>query len=303
MRGITDVDGVRVGHYTDTEGITGCTAILLPSNTVGAYTLAGAAPGSRETDLLSPHTIETEVHAFVLTGGSAFGLACADGVESFLEEQGIGFEFGGVRVPLVPSAVIFDLGIGDPKARPRAEHGRAAAEAAGIDVAEGSVGAGTGATVGKWAGVEHRMKGGLGTASVRIDGTDVVVGAIVVCNAGGDVVDERGEVIAGASSDAAPSWSQIRGQSTVLAAVATNATLDKSRAMHVARMGAAGISRSVRPAHTFYDGDIVFAAATCRAECEPTLVGAAAADVVAEALRRGVRAAKGLGGVTGLADR
>ncbi|MEX2395091.1 MAG: P1 family peptidase, partial [Actinomycetota bacterium] len=140
---ITDVDGVRVGHYTDTDGITGCTVILLPENTVGAYTLAGAAPGTRETDLLSPHTIETEVHAFVLTGGSAFGLACADGVESFLEEQGIGFEFGGTRVPLVPSAVIFDLGIGDPKARPRPEHGHLAAASATTDVAEGSIGAGT----------------------------------------------------------------------------------------------------------------------------------------------------------------
>lgn len=304
---ITDVAGVTVGHYSDTEGITGCTVILLPDKTVGAYVLAGAAPGTRETDLLSPQTIETEVHAFVLTGGSAFGLACADGVESVLEERGIGFEFGGVRVPLVPAAVIFDLGIGDAKARPRPEHGRAAAEIAGTIVPEGSVGAGTGATIGKWAGVEHRMKGGLGTASAKVAGTDVVVGAIVVCNAGGDVVDERGDVIAGArtatiTGGASPVWPSLRGQSTVLACIATNATLDKGRAMHVARMGAAGISRAVRPAHTFFDGDIVFCAATGVAECEPTLVGSLAADVVAEALRRGVRRAKGLGSVPGLAD-
>lgn len=299
---ITSVAGVTVGHYTDTEGITGCTAILLPHGTVGAYVLAGAAPGARETDLLSPHTIENEVHAFVLTGGSAFGLAAADGVASVLEERGIGFEFGGSRVPLVPAAVIFDLGIGDPKARPRPEHGRLAAESAGFSVEEGSVGAGTGATVGKWAGPEHRMKGGLGTASAKVTGTDVTVGAIVVCNAGGDVVDERGELIAGARTDEAPKWSSMRGQSTVLACVATNAILDKAKALHVARMAAAGISRSVRPAHTFYDGDIVFCAATGDAGCEPTDVGALAADVVAEALRRGVRAAKGLGGVPGLAD-
>jgi L-aminopeptidase/D-esterase-like protein len=299
---ITDVDGVRVGHYTDTEGITGCTVILLPDNTVGAYTLAGAAPGTRETDLLSPHTIETEVHAFVLTGGSAFGLACADGVESYLEEQGVGFEFGGTRVPLVPSAVIFDLGIGDPKARPRPEHGRLAAEAASTDVAEGSVGAGTGATVGKWRGPEYRMKGGVGTASVRIDGTDCVVGAIVVCNAAGDVIDERGALLAGAGTRGTPVWQTLRGQSTVLACVATNATLDKGRAIHVARMGSVGLGRAVRPAHTFHDGDIVFCAATGQVDCEPTAVGIAAAEAVEEALRRGVRAAKGLGGVPGLAD-
>jgi L-aminopeptidase/D-esterase-like protein len=146
------------------------------------------------------------------------------------------------------------------------------------------------------------MKGGLGTASTRVDGTDAIVGAIVVCNAGGDVIDERGGVLAGARADAEPAWSSIRGQSTVLACVATNASLDKARAMHIARMGAAGISRSVRPAHTFFDGDIVFCAATGQVECDPTAVGSAAADVVAEALRRGVRAAKGLGGVPGLAD-
>jgi L-aminopeptidase/D-esterase-like protein len=297
---ITDVPGVTVGHHTDTDGVTGCTVILLPEKTVGAYVLAGAAPGTRETDLLSPHTIETEVHAFVLTGGSAYGLACADGVASFLEERGIGFDFGGTKVPLVPTAVIFDLGIGDPKARPRPEDGRKAALAAGTHVDEGSVGAGTGATIGKAAGIEYRMKGGLGTASSRSG--DLIVGAIVVCNAGGDVVDERGEKMAGARTDDPPRWETVRGQATVLACVATNAILTKGQAEHVARMAAAGISRSVRPAHTFYDGDVVFCAATGQVKCEPTLVGSLAAEGVADALRRGVRAAKGLGGVPGLAD-
>lgn len=299
---ITDVAGVRVGHYTDTEGVTGCTVILLPDSTVGAYVLVGAAPGTRETDLLSPHTIETEVHAFVLTGGSAFGLASADGVESYLEERGIGFEFGDARVPLVPAAVIFDLSIGDAKARPRAQHGRAAAESAGTHVDEGSVGAGTGATVAKRAGPAHRVKGGLGTASARHHATGLVVGAIVVCNAGGDIVDETGAVIAGAPSDAVDDWNATRGQSTVLGCVVTNAVLSKAQALHVARMGSAGITRSCRPAHTFYDGDVVFCGATGEVAVEPTLVGALAADAVQEALLRGVRTAKGLGGVRGLAD-
>ncbi len=300
---ITDVPGVTVGHYTDTEGVTGCTVILLPEGTVGAYALVGAAPGARETDMLGPQTIENVVHAIVLSGGSAFGLACADGVASELEERGIGFEFGGMRVPLVPAAVIFDLPIGDPKARPRPEHGRAAARAAGTFVEEGSVGAGTGATCGKHAGIEGRVKGGLGTASARVPGTAAVVGAIVVCNAVGDVNDERGEVIAGARAAAASDRSGgPPGPATVLTCVATNAILDKGRAMHVARMASAGVARAVRPAFTFHDGDIVFCAATQQVDCEPSLVGGLAADVVAEALRRGVRAAKGLGGVPGLAD-
>jgi L-aminopeptidase/D-esterase-like protein len=300
---ITDVPGVSVGHHTDTEGVTGCTVVMLPDKTVGAYAFVGAAPGTRETDLLQPHTIETEVHAFVLTGGSAFGLGCTDGVVSVLEERGIGFEFGTARVPLVPTAVIFDLGIGNAKARPGPAEGRAAALAAGRTVEEGSVGAGTGATVGKWAGPENAMKGGIGTTSATVGDTGVVVGAIVVCNAGGDVLDERGDLIAGSrAKDAVPMWGKLAGQTTVLACVVTNAKLDKLRGTHVARMSASGISRAVRPAHGFHDGDVVFLGATGEVECDPTLVGAVGADVVAEALRRGVRAAKGLGGIPGLAD-
>lgn len=300
---ITSVPGVSVGHYTDTEGITGCTVILLPPQTVGAYAFVGAAPGTRETDILRPHTIETEVHAFVLSGGSAFGLGCADGVVSVLEERGIGFAFGPARVPLVPTAVIFDLGIGDPKARPTPEHGRAAALAADGGVEEGSVGAGTGATVGKWAGPEYATKGGLGTASAPVGDTGAAVGALVVCNAGGDVVDEAGNVTAGTRApDPRPVWAALAGQTTVLACVVTNAALDKMRGTHVARMSAVGISRAVRPAHAFHDGDVVFCGATGEVECDPTLVGAVGAEVVAEALRRGVRAARGLGGVPGPAD-
>jgi L-aminopeptidase/D-esterase-like protein len=301
---ITDVPGVTVGHYTDTQGCTGCTVILVPPGTVGGYTLAGAAPGTRETDMLGPQTIENVVHAFVLTGGSTYGLACVDGVLSFLEDQDIGFEFGGVHVPLVPAAVIFDLPIGDPKARPRAEHGRQAAEAAGTNVEEGSVGAGTGATCAKYPAPEGKMKGGLGTASKRIEGTDAIVGAVVVCNAVGDVIDEDGSVIAGSRITHTQAGTAVveSGGNTVLACVMTNAILDKARCVHVAKMAAAGIARAVRPAFTFFDGDIVFCGATQTVDVEPNLVGMAAADVVAAALRRGVRAAKGLHGVPGLAD-
>jgi L-aminopeptidase/D-esterase-like protein len=298
---ITDVGGVLVGHYTDTEAVTGCTIVVLPSGTVGAYTLAGAAPGSRETDLLQPHTIETEVHAFVLSGGSAFGLSAADGVAAELERQGVGFSFGGAVVPLVPAAVIFDLGIGDPSVRPGPSEGREALLAATTEVAEGSVGAGTGATVGKWAGMNLATKGGLGTASAPVGQTGAVVGALVVCNCAGDVIGTDGEVIAGSRADAEPVWASLRGQSTVLACVVTNARLDKAAAQHVARMSAVGIARSVRPAHSFYDGDIVFCGATGEADCEPTLVGAVGAELVAEALRRGVQKAKGLGGIPGAA--
>lgn len=300
---ITDVDGVLIGHHTDADAITGCTAILLPPGTVGGYALVGGAPGTRETDPLQLHTLGTEVHAFVLCGGSAFGLAAADGVMAVLEERGTGFLYGGTRVPIVPAAVIFDLGIGDASVRPGPTEGRAAAEAAARHVEEGSVGAGTGATVAKWAGREHGMKGGVGTASMRVGDTGVVVGAIVVCNAAGDVVSDDGSVLAGTrATDPVPVWPSLQGQSTVLACVATNAKLDKMRATHVARMCAAGISRSVRPAHTLYDGDVVFCAATGEIDCEASLVGAAGADAVATALRRGVALAKGLGGFPGLGD-
>lgn len=297
---ITDVEGVEVGHHTDVEGITGCTAILLPSGTVGAYTVVGAAPGTRETQPLDQRNLVGEAHAFVLSGGSAFGLGCADGVVAVLEERGIGFAYGGVHVPIVPTAILFDLGIGDPRRRPGPDEGRAAALSAGREVEEGSVGAGTGATVGKWAGREHAMKGGLGTASAEAEGA--TVGALVACNAAGDVLDERGEVLAGARGEAPAAWDVASGEATVLAAVVTDAVLDKAQATHVARMAAVGISRAVRPAHTFYDGDIVFVGATGAVEVEPTLVGAVAAEVVGEALRRGVRLAAGLGGVLGLAD-
>ncbi len=294
---ITDVDGVRAGHHTDTAGVTGCTVVLFPPGTRASCAVIGAAPDSRQTELLRPSNVVDEVHAIVLTGGSAYGLGCADGVMAWLAERGIGFSAGGTVVPIVPTAVIFDLAIGDPKAFPTANDARAACDNAGIDVDEGSVGAGTGATVAKWAGPSYRLKGGVGTASKRQG--DVVVGAIVVCNAVGDVVDERGDGLAAAACPpGTPWWSGFERTNTVLAVVATNATLSKAQCEHISRMGGAGIARAVRPAHAFGDGDIVFCASTCAIDADPNVVGSLAADVVADALRRGVRAATSLGGVS-----
>jgi L-aminopeptidase/D-esterase-like protein len=217
-----------------------------------------------------------------------------------LEERGVGFLFGRARVPIVPAAVIFDLGIGDSLARPGPAAGRAAAEAASREVAEGSVGAGTGATVGKWTGPSSRVKGGVGTAS-RVSG-ELVVGALVVCNASGDVLDQHGATLAGSGAASGSVWAVGPGESTVLGVVATNARLDKAMTAHVARMASAGIARAVSPAHTLFDGDVMFAGATGVVDAQPSIVGALAAEAVSEATRRGVRAAKGLGGVPGLAD-
>jgi len=287
---ITAVPGVGVGHYTDRDGVTGCTVILLPPGTRGSCAIVGSAPGTRETDALRSESVVDEIHAILLTGGSSFGLGATNGVMSWLRERNVGFSMRDVIVPIVPTAVIFDLGIGDGLAHPGADDARAACDNAATDVEEGSVGAGTGATVAKWAGPDHRRKGGLGTASVRTG--DIVVGAIVVCNAVGDVVDEHGEPIAAADVPPGTPWASVTPTNTVLAAVVTNANLDKRTCAHVARMGAAGIAQAVRPAFTFFDGDVVFCAATGQAAAEPIAVGAVAADVVAEALRRGVRAAQ-----------
>lgn len=293
--GITDVEGVLVGHWTDERAATGCTVVLLPPGTTVGCCIPGGAPATRETALLAPSSLVREVHAIVLSGGSAFGLAAADGVMRFLEERGTGYATPAGVVPIVPAACLYDLAIGDPRRRPGPDEGRAACEAAGREVAEGSVGAGTGATVAKLLGPHAAVKGGLGTASTRAAGA--TVGALVACNAVGDVIDATGAPIAKPRADG----SGHPGGSTVLVAVATDATLDKAAAGHLATMAAAGIARAVRPAHTHFDGDIVFVAATNRVAADPLAVGAAAADVVAEALRRGVLRARGIAGVPGLA--
>jgi len=297
---ITRVNGLRVGHVTDREGVTGCTVVLCPPNTTGSVDVRGGAPGTRETDALRPGAAVNEVHAVVLTGGSAFGLAAATGVQRWLEERGIGFETPVARVPVVPAAVLFDLGIGDASARPDDGAGYAACEAAADGpVEEGSVGAGTGATFAKQPDPAACWKGGLGNATVE-EG-DRIVAALVVVNALGTVLGEDGEPVAeNRNPDAEPRpWP---GTNTTLVVVATNARLTKDRAQLLAQSGSEGVSTVVSPAHTMWDGDTVFAIATGEVEAPQRDLEAMAAKAVAEAIRRGVRSAVSLGGVPAVGE-
>jgi L-aminopeptidase/D-esterase-like protein len=292
---ITRVEGIRVGHVTDLTGITGCTVVLCPPGTTGSVDVKGGAPGTRETDAIRPGTSVNEIHAVLLTGGSAFGLAAAGGVARWLEERGIGFDAGVARVPIVPAAVLFDLAIGDASARPDQEAGYAACEAAAEgDVEEGSVGAGTGATVAKQPDPAAGWKGGVGSASIE-EGV-VVVSALAVVNALGAVVDEDGAPITeNRNPGAEPQrWP---GANTTLVVVATNATLSKERAQLLAQAGNEGLSLAVTPAHTMWDGDTVFAIATGGVDAAQRDLEAMASRAVAKAIRRGVRAAAPLGGV------
>jgi L-aminopeptidase/D-esterase-like protein len=300
---ITRVPGIRVGHWTDAEGLTGCSVVLAPAGSVGSGEQRGGAPGTRETDLLRPGTLVDEVNAVLLTGGSAFGLAAADGVMRYLEERGTGFDVPGVaRVPIVPAAVLFDLGVGDAAARPGPEAGYAACVDASDDiVGEGSVGAGTGATVAKLYGPEGAVKGGIGTASAERDG--LIVGAIAAVNAFGEILDEGGEPLAGArigpGEDDLPaeaSWPS-PGTNTIIGVVATNARLSKERANLLAAAAHDGIETSVRPAHTMWDGDVIFSLATGEMDAPQGSLEGLAEETVAEAIRRAVRLAEGLGGV------
>jgi L-aminopeptidase/D-esterase-like protein len=287
---ITRVAGIRVGHWTDPVGLTGCTVVLCPPGTVGSGEVRGGAPGTRETDLLRPGTLVQEVNAVLLTGGSAFGLAAADGVMRFLEERGVGFDAGAAKVPIVPAAVLFDLGVGDPAARPGPDQGYAACEAAGQEVAEGNVGAGTGATVAKLEGPDRATAGGLGTAS-RQDG-EVVAGALAAVNAVGEVLDEGGEVLAGVRPGPEGEEGPRLGVNTTLVVVATNARLSKERAHLLSLAAHEGIEVAVRPAHTMWDGDTAFALATGEVETDQRALEALAAGAVAEAIRRAVRMAE-----------
>ncbi|HEV8681587.1 MAG TPA: P1 family peptidase [Actinomycetota bacterium] len=302
MSGIGLVEGIRVGHWTDREGLTGCTVVLCPPGTMGSGEVRGGAPATRETDLLRPGTMVQEVHAVLLAGGSAFGLAAADGVMRWLEEHGVGFDAVVARVPIVPAAALFDLGVGDPAARPGPTEGHAACEAAGPNVEEGSVGAGTGATVAKLLGPHRAVKGGLATAAAAED--EVTVGVVVAVNAFGEVVGEDDEVIA-VARPAPPGdeeqpplgdWAQ-PGSSTTLAVVATDAKLSKERAHLLARAAHDGIARAVRPAHTMNDGDTIFTLATGRTEAPQALLERMAEAVLAEAIRRAVRLAEGFPGI------
>jgi L-aminopeptidase/D-esterase-like protein len=284
---ITRVQGIRVGHWTDPVGRTGCTVVLAPPGTVGSGEIRGGAPGTRETDLLRPGMLVQEVSAVLLTGGSAFGLAAADGVMRWLEERGVGFDTGVARVPIVPAAVIFDLGVGDARARPGPEAGFAACQAASERVQEGRVGAGTGATVGSGG----EVPGGVGTASVEEGG--VTVGALAVVNAFGAVVDQDGRPIAGevppeeSYREPGP-WPRGRPTNTTVAVVATDARLNRERAHLLAIAAQDALASAVRPAHTMWDGDTVFTLATGRAEAPQPAVERMAERVLAEAIRRAV---------------
>jgi L-aminopeptidase/D-esterase-like protein len=277
---IVDIPGLLVGHFTLSERLTGCSVVLAPAGATGAVDVRGAAPGTRETDLLDPANLVDQVHAIVLSGGSAFGLDAASGVVRWLTEQGIGFETGYGRVPIVPAAVLFDLPMvreGDqPQARPGADAGYAACLAASTQTpASGNVGAGAGACVGKLFGLERCMKGGIGNASVRVG--PWVVGAMVACNAVGDVIDPAtGQVLAGARTadgvglldtqrallNGERGKRPLSGTNTTIGVVATNATLNKAQAKRLAMSAHDGLARSIRPAHTPLDGDTLFAMAT-----------------------------------------
>jgi len=314
---ITAVPGIRVGHATDLEGLTGCTVVLCEEGAVGGVDQRGGAPGTRETDLLRPLHLVEEVHGVFLTGGSAFGLAVGDGVMRYLAEKGVGFDAGVARVPIVPGAVVFDLDLGDPSARPDAEMGYAACRAATTGrVAEGNVGVGTGASVGRILGPGQAMKGGLGSAAVRL-GEGLVVGAVVAVNGFGDVVDPAtGEIVAGARRPGAEGPAdtlRVMGQmaggapggfgsSTIIGVVATSAALTKEETNKVAQMAQDGIARTMRPAHTMFDGDTIFALASGSVEADANVVGAYAAEVVAESILRGVRASEGTGGLPAFGD-
>ena len=316
-KGLTAVAGLEVGHFTDARRPTGCTVVLARGGAVAGVDVRGASPGTRETDLLAPVNVIDTVHAVVLAGGSAFGLDAAGGVMRWLDERGIGLAIGSCRVPIVPAAILFDLWVGDSRIRPDAAAGYAACDAASRgDVAEGNVGAGAGATVGKLFGTEGAMKGGIGTAAVEAGG--FVVAALVAVNAIGDVVDPAsGRVVAGArSADGtrlASTMAAIRrgelpgrlqagqpapGGATTIAVVATDAVLTKAEATKVAQMAHDGLARSINPIHTTGDGDAVFALATgaSRRPASASLIGALAADVLAEAVLRAVRAAVRIGG-------
>src|SRR6202049_1552434 len=316
---ITDVQGIKVGHFTDTRRPTGCTVLLFEKGATAGVDVRGSAPGTRETDLLNPINTVQQVQAILLSGGSAYGLDAASGVVRYLEEHGLGFRVGEVVVPIVPAAILYDLGVGDPKIRPTAESGYKACQAAsGGKIAEGNVGAGAGATVGKMFGIKAAMKGGIGTASVRIGDTGIVVGAIVAVNAVGDVVDPKtGRIIAGArkpdGSGFMDSMAQVRqgrgvvlpgAANTTIGFIATNVAFDKAQMTKIAQMAHDGLARTIYPVHTPSDGDTIFAAATgaISKRADHGAIGALAADVMAQAVLRAVMNARGLAGLPSYND-
>ena len=298
-RTLTAIDGITVGHATDLTARTGCTIVLCPAGATAGVDVRGAAPGTRETEALRPGRLVQKAHAVLLTGGSAFGLDAASGVVQYLEEQNVGFPAGSVRVPIVPAAVIFDLGVGDANVRPDKEMGyQACLNATDEPVVMGAVGAGTGATVGKAPGVTA-SPGGVGSACVRLD-SGLIVAAIMVVNALGNVVRPRtGEILAGGKengdfvdiTERLLDADLVQGTNTTIGVVATNATLSPAEVHRVAEMAHDGMARALRPAHTMFDGDTLFALATgSHIGSRVNTVGILAAEVVAEAVVNAVTA-------------
>ncbi len=315
---ITDVPGVRVGHASDFEAITGCTVVLFDNEARGAIDLRGGGTSTRQIDPLLSYHSYGRIHGIFLTGGSAYGLDAAGGVMRYLEERGIGLDVGyGVVVPSVPTAVIFDLGIGNGKVRPTPEMAyKACLSASSSPIQEGSVGAGTGATIGKLLGIRTATKGGIGSVSYNL-GNGSILGVLVVVNAFGDVLDPKsGEIIAGVrnSQDGKEFPGSVNlfkqgvmrkiepSENTTLAVVATNINFSKSELIRVARIGQTGIARVVFPSHTTSDGDLVFAVSCGNLEGDANVVGIIAAELISEAIIRAVKSAKNLGGIPSWKD-
>ncbi len=312
---------MRVGHATDLEAATGCTVLLCPPKTIGAVDVRGGAPGTRETDVLNPQNHVQIVNAIVLSGGSAYGLSAADGVMRYLSERDIGYKTrAGFVVPIVPAAILFDLALGTPGIYPDAAMGYAACEAAtDAAVLQGTLGAGTGAICGAILGKEFATKGGIGSASIAV-GNGLVVGAMVAVNAVGDILDEHGQIMAGVRQPPdgntfmgmlnamktmmmQPPVAESSGENTVIGVVASNAQLTKPQTQKVAQMAHDGIARAVNPAHTMYDGDTIFALSTGDILTDTSLVGAFAAEAMAQAIRNAIRHATSLDGVRAINSR
>jgi len=317
MKGLTDIPGILVGHASDYDGLTGCTAVLCEGGAAAGGDIRGSATGTEEWDLLHPHHLTERIHAVVFAGGSAFGLEAASGVRRYLEHRGVGFETGAAKVPLVPAAILYDLGIGKASSRPTREMGEAAAAAATDKaVAEGAVGAGTGATVGKLLGMRQAMKSGIGSWTVELGGRykGVLVSALAAVNAVGDVCDPAtGKIVAGARTAPdsmefadsvrvmkAGTASALSRTNTTLVVVATNAQLTKVQAGKLAEFGSQGVARTIRPVNTMSDGDVTVALSLGRMSAPVDALGVAAAEAVAESILRAVRLAPSLGGLPGL---
>ncbi len=308
---VADIPGLRVGHFTNLTAATGCTVVLCEKGAVPGVLVSGASPGGRETELLRPGYSLNLVHGVLLAGGSAYGLDAAAGVMRYLEERGAGFDTVAGVVPIVPAAIIFDLSIGDPHVRPTAEDAyQACCAATETHIAEGSVGAGTGASVGKCLGMDHATKGGFGMASVSL-GNDVVVTALIVVNAWGDVIDPRSggtvagprELPAGGFLRTADLLKQSRmnrpfpTSNTVIGVVATNVRLRKSQTHRLAQMAQTGLARTIDPCGSMYDGDTLFVLSSGDKRCDMNVLGVGAVEAVTEAVQRAVLQAEGVAGV------